>query len=168
MHRKKQFLVVSIFVNPLQFESKIDFKKYPKTIKNDLRILANFDIDIIFLPEKDFSKGNLSKIVFELITEKLCGLDRPGHFSGVATIILKFLNLINPDFLILGKKDYQQILIIKQLIKDFYFKTKIIERPTIRNKDGLALSSKKFFNSTSQKKSFLQYFYYFANQLLTK
>ena len=140
--KKKQFLVVSIFVNPLQFESKIDFKKYPKTIKNDLRILENFDIDVIFLPGKDFSKGNLSKIVFELITEKLCGLDRPGHFSGVATIILKFLNLINPDFLILGKKDYQQILIIRQLIKDFYFKTKIIERPTIRNKNGLALSSR--------------------------
>ena len=140
--KKKQFLVVSIFVNPLQFESSLDFKKYPKTIKSDLKILENFDIDVIFVPESSFSKGILSKVVLESISEKLCGLDRPGHFSGVATIIVKFLNLINPDFLILGKKDYQQILIIKQIIKDFFFKTKIIERPTIRNRNGLALSSR--------------------------
>ena len=100
--------------------SKIDFKRYPRTIENDLKILEEFDIDVIFLPENDFSKKVLQKLVFENITNKLCGIDRPGHFSGVATIVLKFLNLIQPDFIILGKKDYQQILVIKKLIKDFF------------------------------------------------
>ena len=140
--KKKQFLIVSIFVNPLQFDSKKDFTKYPRTIKNDLKILKQFNIDMIFLPENNFSKENLSKVNIESLTNKLCGADRPGHFVGVATIILKFLNLIQPDFLMLGQKDYQQILVIRQIIKDFFFKTKIIELPIIRNNNGLALSSR--------------------------
>lgn len=140
--KKKQFLIVSIFVNPLQFDSKKDFKKYPRTIKNDLKILKQFNIDMIFLPENNFSKENLSTVNIESLTNKLCGADRPGHFVGVATIILKFLNLIQPDFLMLGQKDYQQILVIRQIIKDFFFKTKIIELPIIRNNNGLALSSR--------------------------
>ena len=143
MHKKKkQFLIVSIFVNPLQFDSKKDFTKYPRTIKNDLKILKQFNIDTIFLPENNFSKENLSTVNIESLTNKLCGADRPGHFVGVATIILKFLNLIQPDFLMLGQKDYQQILVIRQIIKDFFFKTKIIELPIIRNNNGLALSSR--------------------------
>ena len=140
--KKKQFLIVSIFVNPLQFDSRKDFTKYPRTIKNDLKILKQFNIDMIFLPENNFSKENLSTVNIESLTNKLCGADRPGHFVGVATIILKFLNLIQPDFLMLGQKDYQQILVIRQIIKDFFFKTKIIELPTIRNNNGLALSSR--------------------------
>lgn len=140
--KKKQFLIVSIFVNPLQFDSKKDFTKYPRTIKNDLKILKQFNIDTIFLPENNFSKENLSTVNIESLTNKLCGADRPGHFVGVATIILKFLNLIQPDFLMLGQKDYQQILVIRQIIKDFFFKTKIIELPIIRNNNGLALSSR--------------------------
>jgi pantoate--beta-alanine ligase len=140
--KKKQFLIVSIFVNPLQFDSRKDFTKYPRTIKNDLKILKQFNIDMIFLPENNFSKENLSTVNIESLTNKLCGADRPGHFVGVATIILKFLNLIQPDFLMLGQKDYQQILVIRQIIKDFFFKTKIIELPIIRNNNGLALSSR--------------------------
>lgn len=140
--KKKQFLIVSIFVNPLQFDSRKDFTKYPRTIKNDLKILKQFNIDMIFLPENNFSKENLSTVNIEFLTNKLCGADRPGHFVGVATIILKFLNLIQPDFLMLGQKDYQQILVIRQIIKDFFFKTKIIELPIIRNNNGLALSSR--------------------------
>ena len=152
---KKQFVVVSIFVNPLQFDNSEDFKKYPKTIKKDLRDLKKINVDIIFfLPEDDFSEGNFSKIIFESITDKLCGKDRPGHFSGVATIILKFLNLIQPDFLVLGRKDYQQIIVIKQIIKDFFFKTKVIERPTIRDKNGLALSSRNNLIPANKKKEF--------------
>ena len=140
--KKKQFLIVSIFVNPLQFDSRKDFTKYPRTIKNDLKILKQFNIDTIFLPENNFSKENLSTVNIEFLTNKLCGADRPGHFVGVATIILKFLNLIQPDFLMLGQKDYQQILVIRQIIKDFFFKTKTIELPIIRNNNGLALSSR--------------------------
>ena len=149
--KKKQFLIVSIFVNPLQFDKKIDFKKYPRTIKNDLKILQEFDIEIIFLPENDFSKENISKVSLENITNKLCVLIDQYIFSGVATIVLKFLNLIQPDFIILGKKDYQQILVIKKLIKDFFFKTKVIELPIIRNKNGLAFSSRNNLISNRKK-----------------
>ena len=81
MQKKKQFLIVSIFVNPLQFDNKIDFKRYPRTIENDLKILEEFDIDLIFLPENDFSIKSTSKVSLENITNKLCGIDRPGHFS---------------------------------------------------------------------------------------
>ena len=139
---KKQFLVVSIYINPLQFNSQMDYKKYPRTLKRDLEILKKLKVDVIFLPDDNFSKDNISIVSLGKITYKLCGADRPGHFSGVATIILKFLNIIQPDFLVLGKKDYQQILVIKQVIKDFFFKTKIVEMQTIRDKDGLALSSR--------------------------
>ena len=149
--KKKQFLIVSIFVNPLQFDKKIDFKRYPRTIENDLKILQEFDIDLIFLPENDFSIKSTSKVSLENITNKLCGIDRPGHFSGVATIVLKFLNLIQPDFIILGKKDYQQILVIKKLIKDLIFKKKVIELPIIRNKNGLAFSSRNALISNRKK-----------------
>ena len=148
---KKQFLVVSIYVNPLQFASITDYKKYPRTIKRYLKILEKLKVDIIFLPENNFSKDNLSKLSLGKITHKLCGIDRPGHFSGVATIILKFLNIIQPDFLILGKKDYQQILVIKQIIKDFFFKIKVLERPTVRNRNGLALSSRNMLIPRTKK-----------------
>ena len=148
---KKQFLVVSIYVNPLQFDSMIDYKKYPRTIKRDLTILKKLNVDIIFLPENNFLKDNLSKLSLGNITHKLCGIDRPGHFSGVATIILKFLNIIQPDILVLGKKDYQQILVIKQIIKDFFLKIKVLERPTVRDRNGLALSSRNMLIPRTKK-----------------
>ena len=94
-----------------------------------------------FLPKKNFSDISLSINVGKL-GNKLCGIDRPGHFSGVALIILKFLNLIQPHFLTLGQKDYQQILVIKKLINDFFFNTKVIISPTVRENSGLALSSR--------------------------
>ena len=87
--------------------------------------VSYFGVDLIFLPKKNFANTSLSIDIGQL-GKKLCGKDRPGHFSGVALIILKFLNLIQPHFLILGQKDYQQILVIKKLIKDFFFKTKVI------------------------------------------
>ena len=122
-----------------------------KNVKDALKIY-NYYIDNSFsnFEEKKVSLSDFTK-TYKSITKKLCGADRPGHFSGVATIILKFLNLIQPDFLILGQKDYQQIIIIKQIIKDFFFKTKIIQLPTIRNKSGLALSSRNSLISLKKK-----------------
>ena len=135
------FSIVSIYVNPLQFSDKNDFKNYPRTLKKDLELLEKHNVDLIFLPKKNFADTSLSINVGKL-GDKLCGIDRPGHFSGVALIILKFLNLIQPHFLTLGQKDYQQILVIKELIKDFFFKTKVIILPTYRENNGLALSSR--------------------------
>ncbi len=133
--------IVSIYVNPLQFSEKNDFKNYPRTLKKDLELLEKNNVDLIFLPNKNFSDTSISLEIGQL-GNKLCGLDRPGHFSGVASIMLKFLNLIQPHFLTLGQKDYQQILVIKKLIRDFFFKTKLIIVPTCREKNGLALSSR--------------------------
>ena len=139
--KKGHFSLVSIYVNPLQFSEKNDFKNYPRTLKRDLKLLKKYNVDLIFLPKKSFADTSLSIDIGKL-GDKLCGVNRPGHFSGVATIILKFLNLIQPHCLTLGQKDYQQILVIKKLIKDFFFKTKLIIVPTCRENSGLALSSR--------------------------
>ena len=140
--KKKDFTVVSIFVNPLQFDDKEDFNLYPRTLKNDIDLLKDIGVDLIYIPQPSMVNNNLSIIKTNLISENLCGLDRPGHFSGVSTIILKFLILIQPDRIILGEKDYQQTLVIKQIIKDFFFPTKVLILPTVRDESGLALSSR--------------------------
>jgi len=149
--QKKGYVsLVSIFVNPLQFSEKSDFKNYPRTLKKDLEILEKNNVDLIFLPKKSFADSSLSINIGKL-ENKLCGVDRPGHFSGVALIILKFLNIIQPHFLSLGEKDYQQILIIKKLIKDFFFKTKLMIVSTSREKNGLAFSSRNRLISDKKK-----------------
>ena len=138
----EEIRVVSIFVNPLQFNDDKDFDNYPRTIESDKKKLLAEGVDILFLPDAQII--NVVKFVFRLghISRKLCGIDRSGHFEGVAKIILKFLDLIKPDFITLGEKDYQQLLVIKKIIKDFKMKTKVKPCPTVRDKDGIALSSR--------------------------
>ena len=138
----EEIRVVSIFVNPLQFNEDEDFDNYPRTIESDKKKLLAEGVDILFLPDAQII--NVVKFVFRLghISRKLCGIDRSGHFEGVAKIILKFLDLIKPDFITLGEKDYQQLLVIKKIIKDFKMKTKVKPCPTVRDKDGIALSSR--------------------------
>ena len=148
--KKNNFLnIVSIFVNPLQFNKKKDFINYPRTLKKDIEILKDLNVDIIFVPETKFAsiKLEFSKIKY---LDKLCAIDRPGHFEGVVKIIYRFLRLINPDLIFLGKKDYQQILVIENLIEEFGFNTEIKKLPIIREKNGLALSSRN--NLISKKK----------------
>ncbi len=148
--QKGYFSLVSIYVNPLQFSEKNDFKNYPRTLNKDLELLEKHNVDLIFLPKKKFVDTSFSVDVGK-IGNKLCGFDRPGHFSGVALVILKFLNLIQPHFITLGQKDYQQILVIKKLIKDFFLKTKLITISTRREKNGLALSSRNQLISDKRK-----------------
>lgn len=141
--KKKAFIILSIFVNPLQFDDNKDFKNYPRNLQKDLRMIRNLKVDVVFLPGQSFGKKTFSsKIKIKKLDKKLCGIDRPGHFLGVASIVLKFLQIISPDFIILGEKDFQQILVIKKIIKDFFLKTKIIGLPIIREKSGLAISSR--------------------------
>ena len=149
-HKKGYFSLVSIYVNPLQFSEKNDFKNYPRTLSKDLELLKKHNVNLIFLPQKKFADASFSVDIGK-IGNKLCGVDRPGHFSGVALVILKFLNLIQPHFITLGQKDYQQILVIKKLIKDFFLKTKLICIPTKREKNGLALSSRNQLISDKRK-----------------
>ncbi len=134
--------LVSIYVNPLQFNNKNDFKNYPRTLKKDLIQLRKLEVDLIFLPKTEFNSLDSVTIKLGKISEKLCGKYREGHFEGVATIILKFLLIIKPNRIFLGEKDYQQILVIKKIIKDFNLKVKVEIISTIRNADGVALSSR--------------------------
>ncbi len=150
--KQNHFSLVSIFVNKLQFNSEQDFKKYPRTINNDLKLLQKIGVDLVFLPNDDFISKKSFEFEFDNLNNKLCGIDRPGHFEGVVTVMYNFLDLIRPDFLTLGEKDFQQILVVKKLIKDHSFRTKVIINETTRDINGLALSSRNQLLSSLQKK----------------
>ena len=145
--------VVSIFVNPLQFDNKLDFQSYPKTFIRDTSIIKNFNVEILFAPNKTFSEDIKLKNFDQyrdLITV-LCGKNRPGHFEGVIMILSKFLEIIKPHYLILGEKDFQQTLIIKKLVKNIKLNTQIKLIKTQRTQSGLAMSSRNSMLSSTGK-----------------
>ncbi|CAL4320909.1 Pantothenate synthetase [Buchnera aphidicola (Protaphis terricola)] len=155
-------LVVSIFINPMQFENLLDFKKYPKTLSKDLKILKKENVDIVFIPKiseiypNGFKKHTYIQV--PKLSKIIEGQSRPGHFIGVTTIIGKLFNLIQPNFSFFGEKDYQQLLIIKTVVKELNYPIKIISLPTIRLKTGLAFSSRnKYLNNLELKKAPLLY-----------
>jgi len=143
--------IVSIFVNPLQFENKLDFLTYPKTLTRDIRIIKNLNVEILFVPNVSFSENikfrNLDQ--YEKLIKVLCGKNRPGHFEGVIMILSKFLDIIKPNYLILGDKDFQQTLVIKKLVQNMILKTKIKLIKTHRMQSGLALSSRNLLLSNT-------------------
>jgi pantoate--beta-alanine ligase len=137
-------VVVSIFINPAQFTSSKDLKNYPRTPDRDIKLLTRYENVIIFMPSSDeiYPEYTNKKYDLPLIANELCGKSRPGHFNGVITIIDKLFNLVSPRVVIFGKKDYQQLFLVKEFSKKNYPKIEVIGGPTIRNKDGLALSSR--------------------------
>ncbi|MDC0422928.1 pantoate--beta-alanine ligase [Methylophilaceae bacterium] len=137
-------VVVSIFINPTQFSSSKDLKDYPKTPDKDIKLLKKYKNLIIFMPsiEEIYPENTNKKYELPPIANELCGRTRPGHFNGVITIIDKLFSLVNPQIVIFGKKDYQQLLIVKMFTKKNYPKIKVIGGATIRDKNGLALSSR--------------------------
>ena len=139
-----EIIILSIFVNPKQFNNLDDFNKYPSNQINDIKLLEEFDIDILYLPNSDsFYNKNLNfNIDIAHQTKILCGINRPSHFNGVCLVLVKLLNLISPNFIFMGKKDYQQLQIVKNLIDEFDFQTKLIAVETIRLESGLAFSSR--------------------------
>ena len=138
------FVTVSIFINPTQFSPKEDYKKYPRTTKEDLRQLRKIGVDLVFCPEPEhlYLKGNSVMVYEHVLSQGLCGKSRPYHFAGVATIVAKLFNIITPDIAYFGQKDYQQAQIIKRLARDLNFSVKIEVLPIVRDRDGLALSSR--------------------------
>ena len=137
--------ICSIFVNPTQFNDKTDYDNYPKNLDSDLAILKNLSCDIVYCPNKNdiYNKIEVSKkFQFNGINEILEGQYRPGHFDGVATIVEKLFNIIEPDYAFFGQKDLQQLYVIKQLVKNLNIKTQIIGCPTIRENNGVAKSSR--------------------------
>ncbi len=147
------FLVVSLFVNPLQFGPTEDFKIYPRTLSKDRDLAADAEVDLFWTPlEKElFPKGFQTQISVGEISQGLEGKSRPDHFSGVTTIVGKLLQIIQPDRLYLGQKDYQQCVVIQQMIADLHFETKLSICPIVREKDGLAMSSRNVRLSATER-----------------
>lgn len=137
-------VIVSIFVNPTQFNERNDFDQYPRDLTADAAVLAEHQVDYIFSPDADelYGPDFSTFVTVDELSEKLEGASRPGHFRGVATIVTILFNSIRPDFAFLGQKDAQQVAVIRQLTKDLGFETEIIVGSTVREKSGLAMSSR--------------------------
>ena len=137
-------VIVSLFVNPTQFNEQSDFDKYPRDLTSDAALLTEYQVDYIFAPEtSEIYSDNFSTFVYvEGLTETLEGASRPGHFRGVATIVTILFNTIRPDFAFFGQKDAQQVAVIKRLTQDLGFDTEIIVVPIVREESGLAMSSR--------------------------
>lgn len=147
------FVAVSIFVNPTQFGPKEDFKKYPRVLNKDTKLLKREKVDLVFCPSADeiYPEGFSTLIEEGSLSKPLCGLSRPGHFRGVCTVVAKLFNIITPDFAYFGHKDYQQAQVIKRMASDLNFKTKVKVCPTIREHDGLAMSSRNAYLSPDER-----------------
>lgn len=146
-------VVVSIFVNPLQFGRNEDFSQYPKTLALDCKLLSDVGADMVFQPEASemYPRGFCTTVAVERIEERLCGKSRPGHFRGVAVVVLKLLHLIMPDIAYFGQKDFQQTVIIKRMVSDLNADVAIKVLPIVRNAGGLALSSRNAYLSETEK-----------------
>jgi pantoate--beta-alanine ligase len=153
--RKSDVVIVSIFVNPLQFGPNEDLKKYPRPIENDKKMLRKLGVDVLFNPRwKDMYPENYSTYVTEeMLSKTMCGLSRPGHFKGVMTVVLKLFNIIRPDIAFFGQKDYQQVTIIKKMVKDLNVPIEIEMMPIIREDDGLAMSSRNRYLGLDERKN---------------
>jgi pantoate--beta-alanine ligase len=149
--------IVSIFVNPAQFGPGEDLKKYPRSLKQDAAFCRKLGVDFIFLPDKDnmYPQGYSTFVNVEILSGLLCGSSRPGHFRGVATVVAKLLNIVQPDTLYLGQKDAQQAVIISRMVKDLNFPVKVKVLPTVRQDDGLALSSRNAYLGKDERASAL-------------
>ena len=147
--------VVSIFVNPLQFGPKEDFREYPRDLERDLALLEKEKVDAVFIPETEemYPPDFQTYVEVTKLTTGLCGAFRPGHFKGVTTVVLKLFNIVNPDIAIFGEKDYQQLQVIKQMIKDLNLDIEIVAHPTVREKNGLAMSSRNIYLSSAERES---------------
>lgn len=148
------FVVVSIFVNPTQFGPAEDFEKYPRSFENDLEICRKAGVDVVFAPspQEMYKKENLTWVNVEKLTEPLCGRSRPRHFRGVTTVCAKLFNIVEPDVAYFGQKDAQQAIVIKRMVADLNMPLEIVVCPTVREPDGLAVSSRNKYLSEQQRK----------------
>lgn len=151
--KKADVVIVTIFVNPMQFGKNEDLAKYPRDAQGDLRKLSGLKVDFVFIPTVKvlYPKNFQTVVSVDQVSQRLCGSVRPGHFQGVATVVLKLFQIIQPDFAIFGKKDFQQLKIIEQMVSDLNVPVKIVAAPIMREKDGLALSSRNTYLSPDER-----------------
>lgn len=169
--KRCKIVVVSIFVNPIQFSPSEDFHCYPRKLRADLAICLEEGVDIVFIPKLKalYPSGFQTTVTVHALTKRWEGEYRPTHFHGVTTIVTKLFNLIRPSHVFFGQKDYQQFLVLKQLVKDLDFNVKLNLCRTIREKDGLALSSRnQYLTPAQRKKSIILYQALTAGKFLIK
>ena len=142
--RRAPLVVVSIFVNPTQFGVNEDLDSYPRDLERDKRVAEGAGVDVIFAPTASdmYPAGYQSYLDVEEITTQLCGASRPGHFRGVTTVVAKLFNIVTPRLAVFGKKDYQQLAVIRRMVQDFNMDLEIVGMPIVRESDGLAMSSR--------------------------
>jgi pantoate--beta-alanine ligase len=155
--RLADVLILSIFVNPTQFGPAEDFAQYPRDTEGDLKKAESAGTDHVFMPPvgEMYPYGYQTKIIVERVPEHLCGLSRPGHFEGVATVVAKLFNITMPHKALFGEKDFQQLSVIRRMAADLNMDIEIIGVPTVREPDGLAMSSRNKYLSTDERKSAL-------------
>jgi pantoate--beta-alanine ligase len=150
-------VVVSIFVNPTQFGPNEDFSKYPRDLTRDLQLCEEAGADIVFIPSTDelYPKGYSTYITEENYSKGLCGISQPNHFRGVLTVVAKLFNIVHPDLAVFGQKDAQQAAVIKKMVADLHFCVNVVVAPTLREPDGLAMSSRNKYLTASQREEAL-------------
>ncbi len=155
--KKTDATVVSVFVNPAQFGPKEDFNVYPRDMKRDTEILESMGVGFLFAPDAEEMYPECYKTYIEIheLQDRLCGRSRPGHFRGVSTVVLKLFNIVNPDIAFFGQKDAQQAVILKRMVKDLNLDVKIEVLPIVREKDGLALSSRNAYLNPEERRAAL-------------
>ncbi|HIJ71723.1 MAG TPA: pantoate--beta-alanine ligase [Planctomycetes bacterium] len=151
------YVVVSIFVNPTQFGPSEDFDKYPRDVESDMNICRQSGANLIFSPSASqmYQKENITWVNVDKLTENLCGRFRPGHFRGVTTVCTKLFNIVQPDIAFFGQKDAQQAIVIKRMVADLNMPLQIVVCPTVREPDGLAVSSRNKYLSPEERKDAL-------------
>lgn len=151
-----QAVIASIYVNPLQFGANEDFGAYPRTPESDRQMLEDAGVDLVFMPDDEqmYPRGRAAQTVVEVpgVSDILCGAQRPGHFRGVTTVVNRLFNLVTPDVALFGKKDYQQLLLIRLMVADLGLPVDIVGVDTVRAADGLALSSRNAYLSAQERR----------------
>ena len=149
----KGTVVVSIFVNPTQFGPKEDLSRYPRPFANDRALCEKHGADAIFHPQPSaiYAPDHSTWVDETIVSDSLCGASRPGHFRGVCTVVLKLFTITQPDIAIFGRKDYQQSAVIRRMVRDLNLPVRIVVAPTVRDRDGLALSSRNIYLTAEQR-----------------
>ena len=155
--RRGDFLVVSIFVNPTQFGAGEDYEDYPRDMERDQKLAEETGADVIFAPPADemYPSDYQTCVNVEEVTKNLCGISRPTHFRGVTTVVCKLFSIVKPHFAIFGEKDFQQLVVIRQMVSDLNIDVKIVGMPIYREEDGLALSSRNKYLTPDERKAAL-------------